>query len=732
MRQIIGFNDNWLFAKPGEAAQTVTLPHTWNAIDGQDGGNDYWRGTATYSKKFPMPSIQSGERVFIEFNGAAMSAEVLLNGAFLTCHEGGYSTFRADMTELLQDENLLTVKVDNGENDRVYPQKADFTFYGGLYRDVNLIVVPEEHFELTQSGTPGIKITPDVRLSSREAYITVETWQTGGSEVWIEIPTEHGREFRRAPVLGGQSMTIIHLKNVHLWDGVNDPFLYTVTAKLVKNGQVLDEISARFGCRTIGFDPDEGFLLNGRSYPLRGVSRHQDRAGIGSALTLEHHKEDMAVIREIGANTVRLAHYQQAQAFYDLCDENGLIVWAEIPYITHHMPNGRDNTLSQMRELITQSYNHPSIVCWGLSNEITASGSVDEDMLENHRLLNELCHELDSTRPTTMAHVFMLETDSPIIDISDIGSYNLYFGWYLGELTQNDRFFDEYHAKFPQRVIGFSEYGADANPQFHASAPERGDYTEEYQCVYHEHILKLIEERPYLWATHVWNLFDFAADGRDEGGKKGENQKGLVMFDHKTKKDAFYLYKAAWSKEPFVHLCGKRYVDRAEEVAEIKVYSNCKSVTLRVDGQELETKHGKTVYTFRVSISGEHEIKAVSGDCEDSMTIRKVTEPNKDYLFRKTEVVNWFDKEDFKPDCYSIKDTMGALSQNPQTAAILGKMMESMAAKRGDVAKSAGGNANLQKMMAGMTLESLIKQAGDSVPEAMIRQLNAALQRIKK
>ena len=732
MRQTISFNDNWLFAKPGEAAQIVTLPHTWNAVDGQDGGNDYWRGTATYTKHFPMPRIQPGERVFIEFNGAAMSAEVLLNGAFLTCHEGGYSSFRADMTELLQDENLLTVKVDNGENDRIYPQKADFTFYGGLYRDVNLIVVSEEHFELTESGTPGIKVTPEVRLRDREAYVMVETRQTGGSEVWFEIPTETGKVFRRAPVLGGQAVTIIQLKNVHLWDGVNDPFLYSVTAKLVKNGKVLDEISARFGCRAFSIDPDKGFFLNGRSYPLRGVSRHQDRAGIGNALTLEHHKEDMAVIREIGANTVRLAHYQQAQEFYDLCDENGIVVWAEIPYITQHMPNGRDNTLSQMRELVTQCYNHPSIVCWGLSNEITASGPVTEELLENHRLLHELCHKLDSTRPTTMAHVFMLETDSPIIDIPDIGSYNLYFGWYLGELTQNDRFFDEYHAKFPQRVIGFSEYGADANPQFHASVPERGDYTEEYQCLYHEHILKLIDERPYLWATHVWNLFDFAADGRDEGGKKGENQKGLVMFDHKTKKDAFYLYKAAWSKEPFVHLCGKRYVDRTEDVTEIKVYSNCESITLFVDGQELETKRGKTVFTFRVSISGEHEIKAVSGDCGDSMTVRWVAEPNKEYLFRKTEIVNWFDKEDYKPDCYSIKDTMGALSQNPQTAAILGKMMERMSASRGDVAKSAGGNANLQKMMAGMTLESLIKQAGDSVPEAMIRQLNAALQKIKK
>ena len=440
----------------------------------------------------------------------------------------------------------------------------------------------------------------------------------------------------------------------------------------------------------------------------------------------------MAIIRELGANTLRLAHYQHAQDFYDLCDENGIIVWAEIPYISKHMTNGKQNALNQMHELITQCYNHPSIVCWGLSNEITASGTVTKELLQDHRDLNELCHELDPTRPTVMAHAFMLEKDSPLIPIADIASYNLYFGWYLGELTQNEQFFDEYHALYPDRVIGFSEYGADANTAFHSSQPEKGDYTEEYQCVYHEHILKLIEERPWLWATHVWNLFDFAADGRDEGGKKGENQKGLVEFDHKIKKDAFYLYKAAWSKEPFVHLCGKRYSDRAEEKTQIKVYSNHESVTLTVDGKEVETKTGSRVFTFEIPLTGEHRIEAVSGDCRDSMTLRRVSEPNPAYLFRKQAVINWFDAADYDPSCYSIKDTMGALSQNPQTAAILRRMMERMTASRGDVAKAANNNANLQKMMAGLSLESLIKQAGDSVPGEMIRSLNAALQKIKK
>ena len=732
MRHIIHFNENWTFNKPGETAAPVTLPHTWNAIDGQDGGNDYWRGTATYSKAFAKPELRDGERCFIEFDGAAMTADVILNGRHLAHHEGGYSTFRADLTDALEENNLLVVTVDNSANDRVYPQMADFTFYGGLYRDVNLIVVPAEHFALLKDGTPGIKVTPEVRLKEREAYVAVETWPLGGNEVWLEIATEHGKEFRKVEIGNGHTYTNIILKNVHLWDGLDDPYLYTVTAKLLKNGEVVDEISTRFGCREFHIDPEKGFFLNGRSYPLRGVSRHQDLKGKGNALSYNDHEADMAIIRELGANTLRLAHYQHAQDFYDLCDENGIIVWAEIPYISKHMTNGKQNALNQMHELITQCYNHPSIVCWGLSNEITASGTVTKELLQDHRDLNELCHELDPTRPTVMAHAFMLEKDSPLIPIADIASYNLYFGWYLGELTQNEQFFDEYHALYPDRVIGFSEYGADANTAFHSSQPEKGDYTEEYQCVYHEHILKLIEERPWLWATHVWNLFDFAADGRDEGGKKGENQKGLVEFDHKIKKDAFYLYKAAWSKEPFVHLCGKRYSDRAEEKTQIKVYSNHESVTLTVDGKEVETKTGSRVFTFEIPLTGEHRIEAVSGDCRDSMTLRRVSEPNPAYLFRKQAVINWFDAADYDPSCYSIKDTMGALSQNPQTAAILRRMMERMTASRGDVAKAANNNANLQKMMAGLSLESLIKQAGDSVPGEMIRSLNAALQKIKK
>lgn len=733
MRNIVSFNDNWKFIKNAadevEAAkgegESIALPHTWNAVDGQDGGNDYHRGTCWYVKKFAKPEKNETDKAYLEFCGAAMTAEIYLNGEKISRHEGGYSTFRVEITERLEEENTLVVSVDNSNNTTVYPQAADFTFYGGLYRDVNLIIVPETHFELAYCGSQGIKVTPVVNLEEKKAVVTVEAWVCGDADM---VTFEVNQEKINASLEDGRAKAEFVIENVHLWDGVDDPYLYTAKA-FMENGDI---VSTRFGCRKYYIDPQKGFFLNGHPYLLRGVSRHQDFKGVGNALTIEHHKKDMEIIKEIGATTLRLAHYQHAQEFYDLCDENGLIVWAEIPYITMHMKNGRANTLSQMEELVVQNYNHPSIICWGLSNEITAASAVDDDLLENHRLLNNLCHRLDSTRLTTMANVFMLETDSPILEIPDINSYNLYFGWYLGELEQNDEFFDEYHEKYPDRVIGFSEYGADANPQYQAAVPEKGDYTESYQAVYHEHILQMIEKRPWLWATHVWNLFDFAADGRDEGGKHGENQKGLVTIDRKTKKDAFYLYKAAWNKkEPFVHLCGKRYVDRTEDVTEVKVYSNQSKITLVVDGKEFETQTGKTIFKFNVPISGEHKITAIADSCTDSITVKKVEEENQDYIFiKRSPVTNWFDADELDPECFSINDKLAEIKANPKAGAIIDEMMAKGASDRGDVADAVKDNPGLQRMMGRMTLISLLKQSG--ADDESIKQVNRILQGIKK
>jgi len=745
MRNVMELKDNWMFVKEAENAAdaaskkgtAVSLPHTWNAVDGQDGGNDYHRGTCWYVTKFQKPELEAGSQVYVEFLGASVIADVYLNGEAVAHHEGGYSTFRVNLTDKLQEENVLAVALNNADNNYVYPQKADFTFYGGLYRMVNLIVVPESHFELDYAGGNGIAVTPTVecdenRVPTGKASVKVETWVTGNADSVVITITGEESESKTVSVVDGHAEATFELEHVHLWDGVDDPYLYHAKAEL-SSGDVTE---TTFGCRSFYTDPEKGFVLNGRVYPLRGVSRHQDRTGTGNALSYEMHKEDMEIIKEIGANTIRLAHYQHAQEFYDLCDEYGMVVWAEIPYITMHMPNGRANTLSQMEELVVQNYNHPSIVCWGLSNEITAATPVDEDLLENHRLLNDLCHKLDKTRFTTMANVFMQETDSPLLEIPDVNSYNLYFGWYLGELEQNDEFFDEYHAKYPDRCIGFSEYGADANPQYQSTNPTHGDYSETYQTVYHEHMLKMIEERPYLWATHVWNMFDFAADGRDEGGKHGVNQKGLVTMDRKLKKDAFYLYKAYWNKEDaFVHICGSRYVDRKEDTTEVKVYSNQTTVSLYVDGTLLETQDGSRIFRFAVPMTGEHEIVAKAGAEEDSIHIRKVEEANPDYVMGEIkDVINWFDDEPYKPECYSIKDKMSEIKASPKAGAILAELMAQApgAESRGDVAESVKDNPNLVRMMGRMTLESMLGHMKDSITEEQVKGLNRMLQQIKK
>lgn len=726
MSETIVLNTGWTFTKE-EHSEPVTLPHTWNAVDGQDGGNDYYRGSCTYALQLPAIRLPEGGRAVLQFDGVAMTAVVNLNGQKVAEHKGGYSTFRVDITDVLQDTNNLTVEVDNSDNDTVYPQKADFTFYGGIYRDVTLHILPAAHFAMKENGAVLVKVTPVVTdLATRRCEVTVEALVVDADRVRFALD---GQEMS-APVENGTAKAVFTLENARLWNGLDDPYLYTVTASL-DNGETQ---SARFGCRKFEIDPQEGFFLNGRSYPLRGVSRHQDRKGVGVAITKEMMEEDLALILEMGANTIRLAHYQHAQAFYDLCDEKGLVIWAEIPYITMHMHNGRANTLTQMEELIVQNYNHPCIAVWGLSNEITAASPVNEELLENHRALNDLAHRLDPTRPTTMANVFMLEITSPILEIPDVNSYNLYFGWYLGELDQNDDFFDEYHAKYPDRCIGFSEYGADANPAYQTSAPERGDYTETYQCVYHEHMAKMIADRPWLWATHVWNMFDFAADGRDEGGKNGENQKGLVTFDRKIKKDAFYLYKAYWSKEAFVHTCGSRYVDRAEDVTEVKVYSNLPEVALYVDGRLQETKQGDKVFTFRVPITGKHSIEARAGGYSSVILVNRVDTPNPNYaMANRREVTNWFDGE-LDESCWSVKDNMAAAMADAKVGPILKQIGDKAAASRGDVAAAVKDNpalvAMMQRAMQRMTIEGMLRQAGTDIED--IKQLNRVLQSISK
>lgn len=638
MREITKIMKGWEFTGPDGTTTTVDLPHTWNARDGQDGGNDYWRGTCIYRTHFAAPQFNTAShQVWIQFDGVNASAHVVLNGSPVCNHDGGYSTFRANITELLRDENELTVEVDNSKNDRVYPQKADFTFYGGIYRDVSLMVVSKNHFTLDYFGGPGIRITPTVQ--GADASVQVTTWHDGEGEVSIELLDAAGNTVATGK---GPDITLT-IFNAHLWNGVKDPYLYSCKARLVVNGTVEDETTTRFGVRSFKVDPKKGFFLNGKSYPLHGVSRHQDRKGLGNAITREMHDEDMALIKEIGANTIRLAHYQHDQYFYDLCDEVGMVVWAEIPYISEHMPNGRENTISQMKELIIQNYNHPCIVCWGVSNEITISTKDKKDMLDNHRQLNDLCHEMDKTRLTTLACYAMCGPFNRSAHITDMVSWNLYLGWYVPGFILNDLWMGFFHLCFPNRPFGYSEYGAEGMPNLHSTHPHRGDHTEEYQAKYHEYMLRCFKRHPWMWATHVWNMFDFAADARDQGGEPGMNHKGLVTFDRKTKKDSFYLYKAWWSDEAFVHICSKRFVERTGSTATVKVYSNQRTVALYVNGNKVGEQTGEHVFTFKVPLNGELHIQAVAGDRTDESVIRHVDTPNPEYKLHKTKSksANW-------------------------------------------------------------------------------------------
>ena len=754
MRNIVSINQGWFFSKDVTAVpetlctdwEAVNVPHCWNAIDGQDGGNDYWRGTAYYAKSIVKAELPAAERYYLEIQGANSSADVYLNRKHLAHHDGGYSTWRVDLTEDLADESLLVIAVDNAANDRVYPQMADFTFYGGLYRNVNIIAVSESHFDLDYFGTPGIKVTPV--MEEKDAKTEVEVFLTNYREGQLIRYTLLNKEGK---VLGtkdtADKKVIFRIKNAHLWHGRKDPYLYAVKAELVEGEEVLDTVSTRFGCRSYKIDPENGFILNGEEYPLRGVSRHQDRWGLGNALLPEHHEEDMDLICEVGCTTIRLAHYQHDQYFYDLCDEKGLVIWAEIPYISNHMPTGRENTISQMTELIVQNYNHPSIVVWGLSNEISMAGATP-DLIENHHILNDLCHEMDKTRLTTMAVVSMCSMDDPYVRIPDTVSYNHYFGWYGGDTSMNGPWFDEFHKKYPNQPIGCSEYGCEAL-NWHTSDPQQGDYTEEYQAYYHEELIKQLFTRKYMWATHVWNMFDFGADARAEGGENGQNHKGLMTFDRKYKKDSFYAYKAWLNPEPMVHICGKRYVDRMEDVTKVTVYSNQPAVELFANGESLGVKEAADhFFYFDVPNSGETALVAKAGELRDESFIRKVDTFNEEYRLKEVgAILNWFDITE-REGYFSLNDKMGDIMATVGGKIWLGSMMLTMKKKmdankkpdeKGE--KKGGFSVDLKslkgmgQMLGGFTvlrLTSLMSMANVSFTKEELLKINDQLNKIRK
>lgn len=701
MRKVVEWNQKWAFTKDADIIPAtmpqrwywVNLPHTWNAIDGQDGGSDYYQGKAFYAKELDLVSLGITEEdlktkeVYLEIPAANSCATVYLNGACVGEHKGGYSTWRVKLVDLKSEHNLIVIECENENRDDVYPVTADFTFYGGLYRGIKLLVVDACHFDLDYYGASGVKVTPI--MNGENAELTIESFVSGISEnasVTYTIYDMAGNVIETiANKAAASNKTTYLLQKAHLWNGRKDPYLYCLKASLVCDEVVIDEVVTRFGCRSFEIDPENGFILNGKPYPLHGVARHQDFWGVGNAITKAEHERDMDLICEMGANTIRLAHYQHDQYFYDLCDEKGMIVWAEIPYISRHKSEGRENTISQMKELVVQNYNHPSIVVWGLSNEVTMmlDDELHKDMMENHEMLNAMVKEMDPTRKTVVAAVSMCSIHDDYLRIPDVVSYNLYYGWYEDDIDYNGVFLDNFHKAYPNTPIGLSEYGCEGL-DWHGSELVRGDYTEEYQAYYHECLIRQLFTRKYIWATHVWNMFDFGCDARNEGGEPGQNHKGLVNIQRNYKKDSFYAYKAWLSDEPFVHLCGKKFIDRVDEVTKVTVYSNLPEVELFVNGKSFEKKTAEDhFFYFEVPNVGESHLKAVAGDCSDESDIRKVAEINPAYRFAESgPVLNWFDVT-APVGKYSINNKMTELMMSEEATKIVAPIWEKIEKKSG-------------------------------------------------
>ena len=617
LREAVTLSAGWLFAKgdppgaaePGfdDAAWTrTTLPHTFNA--GESGEGDYYRGPGWYRRAFEIDAIEPDRRLFVQFDGAALVADVYLNGRPACRHEGGHAAFRCDLTALIQPgRNVLAARVDNSASRVVSPLGGDFTVFGGLYRPVSLIEADALHFDLLDHGGPGVyarasEIGEDAATVSVEARVANNETQPRRAPVTIRVLDAAGREVARAttsvevPPRSVRPATVdLRLASPRLWDGVRDPYLYRVVARIGGQG---DEVAVPLGVRSFAFDPEHGFVLNGRPYPMRGVNlMHSARPGKGTAVTDEEIAEDFAIIREMGATGIRLVHFQHSQAAYVEADRLGLPVWTEIGINSEieDTPAFRANAAQQLRELIAQTYNHPAVVLWGLGNEVYAD---DPKVARVLRELHEVAKQADPSRPTVYAHCCQAD-DHPKALVSDVIGFNRYFGWYPDQSgTTIGEWAEGFHTAHPERPFAVSEYGAGASV-LHQEDPPRpvvpasGWHPEQFQTLYHETNWLELKDKPYLWGTFVWVMFDLASAGRHEGDRRGINDKGLVTYDRKVRKDAWYWYQAWWSERPMLHITSRRFTERLDPEATVKVYTNADAATLFVNGEAVDTRRAE-------------------------------------------------------------------------------------------------------------------------------------------
>ena len=640
-RQDILLNNDWNFRFSHQVQKgtevSVDLPHTWNAQDALSGKIDYKRGIGNYEKNLFIRPEWKGKRLFIRFEGVNYIADVFINRRHIGEHRGGYGAFIFEITGKVEygKENSILVRVNNGEQLDIMPLVGDFNFYGGIYRDVHLLITDETCISPLDYASPGVRLIQDSvshRYAKVRAIVDLSNGSSGNQEVELNVRLLDGqrvvKEGTKNVNLSGnevmQQELTFEIDQPHLWNGRQDPFLYQAEVTLFRNGQMVDRVTQPLGLRFYRIDPDKGFFLNGKHLPLQGVCRHQDRSEVGNALRPQHHEEDAALMLEMGVNAVRLAHYPQATYFYDLMDKNGIIVWAEIPFVGPggyndkgfvDLPAFRANGKEQLKELIRQHYNHPSICVWGLFNELTELG---DNPVEYIKKLNVLAHQEDTTRPTTSASNQMGDLNF----ITDAIAWNRYDGWYGGTPADLGKWLDRMHKDHPEICIAISEYGAGASiyhqqDSLVKTVPTSWWHPENWQTYYHIENWKTISSRPYVWGSFVWNMFDFGAAHRTEGDRPGINDKGLVTFDRKVRKDAFYFYKANWNREePMLYLTGKRNTVRTQRLQTITAFTNLSGAELFVNGKS----YGKAIPDSYAILEwknvelepGENEIKVVS------------------------------------------------------------------------------------------------------------------------
>lgn len=707
--------------------EQIALPHTWYK-DGES-----YKGTALYKKRLLL-SCGSEKKVFLNFEAAERWCEVFVNRHYAGGHKGGYSAFTLDITEYCDVDgyNDIYVFVCNRSWDEISPLTGDFTVFGGLYRNVNLMVTEKICFDRTYFGTSGVIARADLN-SDGDGVIQTETHvlcmdETLVKQVYQVFAPDNQLVF--SCEMPWKETFEFSIENPVRWEVLGTKALYRLHTELWSDGKMMDSLDISFGFRRVFVDPEKGFFLNGNHLKINGVAKHQDYGGVFHATGMEQWSQDIGDILDIGANSVRLSHYQHPQAMYQLCDELGLIVWAEIPMLkmTEHTALF-ENACLQLKELILQNMHHPCICFWGIQNEIAMFGE-HEWMYEKLEKMNELVKKLDPARISACANLFCVENSSPLNRITAAVGYNIYFGWYYGEMKDNREFVDQFHRDNPDLALGITEYGVDCNPAFHSECPKVKDYSEEFQALYHETVYPVFRERDYIWGTYVWNLYDFSSEIREEGGVKYKNGKGLISYDRNIKKDAFYYYKAQWSAVPFVKIGESRFVNRTNPEITIKVYSNQKEVSLYVNG-ETHTRYSENgIFLFHnIGLKhGDNNVKAISGDCMDEAVFRRGEQPDSSYVFVDPNpglnVKNWFLDEVeealmFPEGRFSIRESCAALLENDEAMTVIREFSP-------ELAKA------MKERQSFMPLERILSYMKKEISEEQCKTLNQRLTEIEK